>query len=986
MTYRHMTTLLALLFALAPLAAQPASGPGRIAVGGAYPTGWTSALARWGLPADTLYDAQLTDESVWQRYDLVIIAGLAQNGQLPPAADAFLAGGGALIVDLGADSGAIVGWLTQRFTGRGRRGNANPQDPPGQPWLDGLGFSTAEARAAGGSPIAEAWAEWDALLAETGVKRPRLPGIVVNPGALQNPVTLAEFPYHARFDQLAALLEGRRNLNDLQPEDMGATPGPAIVSGDVGPGRVVVIGTLVSAATSVNGLNADPLMIELVRYITDGRAHPQIETELPRLARNQVLGAAAPEAMVTADVYWPEPLEVGGLPRGYTELAAASPDEFDLTTTIPRRGGNLLIGVGRNVHARLDVSPERLLIVRQNGRQATELASADVDLPAGTPVSVKRRVDALLVVAGDTILQADLGELAPGPLGARGFDEAPALQTIESPYFTDDFMRTNEHQGGWQTSGADWETVSETNPELGANPFAYKVDATGGLAQARQGEPGWSDYYATVAVQPNGPTGHIGLGWYAQGDDDMYLLRAIVGRGRAGGLELGRLSGGEFHPLATASGGLANGQWYQLAVQSAGPQLTVWVDGRQVIQTTDTTFSGGGLVLRAEGVAARFDDVVLQSWGVRRPTGDSLDVQAPAHAGLMDLDSWAGPAGAWRADPAEYGLFWQRDPFWGDVEVSFTLSAVPSGQALDLMAEADAQGVDSGLRLHAARRDDSAQLTLFAAGKQIARGQVAVDEGAPLALARDGERVVARLGGREVLAAEHPAPAGAGRLGFRTAGYKTKLSNVGVWAANLRDTSFDTAPIDWWVGSGEWDLTSRWTCSPEWSWFGGVSEDIAAVWSKQSLAGEMSLDWFAAPKMLYVGEPDERGRQRTSERNGDLNAVICGNGYDPESGYSFLINPTQGGAYLSRDGEPVASNTEFRLPTRFHNRWSHMRAERHGATLTLFVDGQEVLSYTDPDPLPEGYAGLWTRNNGLMIPRATLTWSALGRVRLGGNG
>ncbi|HAZ64726.1 MAG TPA: hypothetical protein DCZ72_14105 [Armatimonadetes bacterium] len=681
------------------------------------------------------------------------------------------------------------------------------------------------------------------------------------------------------------------------------------------------------------------------------------------------------------------------LPDGYTPLVETPNPQYDLRLSVE---GDLPLSL---VFAASDSATGYQLDLHPRGSKLRRLDNPSGDIARGPgrdsvrELTLRRREAMVYVLAdGQRLLSAFDGTQAAGWVGLRAGDAATVTvvedgyQPVEEIYFTDDFMRTNEHQGGWQTSGADWETVSETNPELGANPFAYKVDATGGLAQARRGEPGWSDYYAAVAVQPNGPEGHIGLGWYAQGDDDMYLLRAIVGRGRAGGLELGWLSDGEFHPLATASGGLANGQWYQLAVQSAGPQLTVWVDGRQVIQTTDTTFSGGGLVLRAEGVAARFDDVVLQSWGVPRPTGDSLDVQPPAHAGLMDLDSWAGPAGAWRADPGEYGLFWQRDPFWGDLEVSFTLSAVPSGQALDLMAETDAQNVDSGLRLHAARRDDKAQLTLFAAGQQIARGQVAVDEGAPLALARDGERVVARLGGREVLAAEHPAPAGAGRLGFRTAGYQTKLSNVGVWAQNLRDTSFDTAPIDWWVGSGEWDLTSRWTCSPEWSWFGGVSEDIAAVWSKQSLAGEMSLDWFAAPKMLYVGEPDERGRQRTSERNGDLNAVICGNGYDPESGYSFLINPTQGGAYLSRDGEPVASNTEFRLPTRFHNRWSHMRAERHGATLTLFVDGQEVLSYTDPDPLPEGYAGLWTRNNGLMIPRATLTWSALGRVRLGGNG
>ena len=35
-------------------------------------------------------------------------------------------------------------------------------------------------------------------------------------------------------------------------------------------------------------------------------------------------------------------------------------------------------------------------------------------------------------------------------------------------------------------------------------------------------------------------------------------------------------------------------------------------------------------------------------------------------------------------------------------------------------------------------------------------------------------------------------------------------------------------------------------------------------------------------------------------------------------------------------------------------------------------EGRPVIRYDDPDPLPGGYVGLWTRNSGVLVPRVTI--------------
>ena len=87
------------------------------------------------------------------------------------------------------------------------------------------------------------------------------------------------------------------------------------------------------------------------------------------------------------------------------------------------------------------------------------------------------------------------------------------------------------------------------------------------------------------------------------------------------------------------------------------------------------------------------------------------------------------------------------------------------------------------------------------------------------------------------------APATAGPQTVAMVGAMPDLKNVEINTGNVYDYTFASAPTDWWVQSGVWEMTNRWSCSPQWSWFGGRSEEIASVWNKRKFSGDLSVQF-----------------------------------------------------------------------------------------------------------------------------------------------
>jgi len=180
-------------------------------------------------------------------------------------------------------------------------------------------------------------------------------------------------------------------------------------------------------------------------------------------------------------------------------------------------------------------------------------------------------------------------------------------------------------------------------------------------------------------------------------------------------------------------------------------------------------------------------------------------------------------------------------------------------------------------------------------------------------------------------------------------------------------------------------VTNRWSCTPDWSWFGGTSPQVqpgvysgkAVIWHKRRLQGDVVLEYFAGPKMLPLPTPSGQ-RQRALEKMQDFNATICGDGKDPLSGYAFIIGPGgENRVEIRRNGQLVAKNEAFLMPRLGHNRWVNVRVQKIGKQLSLYFDTQLVLRYDDPQPLPGGYAALWTDSNGVIIPKVALYYQEM---------
>jgi len=63
-----------------------------------------------------------------------------------------------------------------------------------------------------------------------------------------------------------------------------------------------------------------------------------------------------------------------------------------------------------------------------------------------------------------------------------------------------------------------------------------------------------------------------------------------------------------------------------------------------------------------------------------------------------------------------------------------------------------------------------------------------------------------------------PGPTGPNnRVGLQVSGLSVSAGDVEILSDHVYDYTFADAPTDWTVATGIWEITSRWTCSPQWS-------------------------------------------------------------------------------------------------------------------------------------------------------------------------
>jgi hypothetical protein len=218
--------------------------------------------------------------------------------------------------------------------------------------------------------------------------------------------------------------------------------------------------------------------------------------------------------------------------------------------------------------------------------------------------------------------------------------------------------------------------------------------------------------------------------------------------------------------------------------------------------------------------------------------------------------------------------------------------------------------------------------------------------------------------------AAHAAPS---VIGFD--GAMPNLADVQIESGNVYDYTFTSAPTDWLVQSGVWEMTNRWSCSPGWSWFGGRSEEVASIWNKRKFSGDFSVQFYFAFKMGLTKSAAWKYRPS------DVAITFCGDGKNLGSGYSFVIGADENQrSVLLKQGQQVAESRapEAILPSmvdgeppmeQLHRRWWYVKVNKIGNRVECWLDNVLLCSYDDPRPLDAGQIALWTYNNGIMLSR-----------------
>ena len=78
---------------------------------------------------------------------------------------------------------------------------------------------------------------------------------------------------------------------------------------------------------------------------------------------------------------------------------------------------------------------------------------------------------------------------------------------------------------------------------------------------------------------------------------------------------------------------------------------------------------------------------------------------------------------------------------------------------------------------------------------------------------------------------------------------------VGADTARVIDSTFRSAPTGWRIDGGQWQVQSRWACTPRWAWYGGRSEGLASIWTRDGLEGDVIVEFNEMPIDSYDDLP-----------------------------------------------------------------------------------------------------------------------------------
>jgi hypothetical protein len=673
----------------------------------------------------------------------------------------------------------------------------------------------------------------------------------------------------------------------------------------------------------------------------------------------------------------------------YEVLAEAHDNDFDMLVTVSRTAGaapatglRLLLhcplsaaGVSTEDCAAVTLTPEALVIAEVESGLAVPRARRALDFPlaAGEEATLClqwREPYLTVLLDGRRLLSATLLDRRAGAVGVGRPDPAlevsePVVQPVAPVAFTDDFMRNPDDVSPWDPAAPEaWEVRSLDNPSRSANAFVYQCRAPAG-STSLVGRPHWGALRTAVSLH-GAPQGAAGILFNARDHDDAFLFRwtarelpAAAADAEAdaaepadeapapasgpeapplpaGVFQLVRLEDGRETVLQQAPGGYRPGQWYRVAVTSAGGVAECRVDGHLIFTLEDPRLYRGrvGLYARSEE-PTEFDDLLVRSFHGR-------------------LDAPAAAAEADRARHPEGALLYGR-PAWRGYRFTGT------AQRRTLRAR--------GLALVAAWRSPLSHLrcTLQKSeeGWRQAVRRVGPDapEGEPLA-ARELPALPAALASDLVLdrgvlswslGAEEPlvvwvGPETAGRCGVDPAGAplrEVRLEPVEppVPVATVNEVFDEERLMKIWSGAaGEWKPSRH------------ASEHYGQVyWHRALFFDDVEVEALLPAEAMAAAD----GREEVA-----LSVAKPMKPTARHNGYTLRLlreGPDAWAARLMRAGAPVADR---RLPAGTVPR--RLRLRRRGPVVLGYVDDEALVWHTDPAPL-RGRRVAWAAR-GVTVP------------------
>ena len=516
--------------------------------------------------------------------------------------------------------------------------------------------------------------------------------------------------------------------------------------------------------------------------------------------------------------------------------------------------------------------------------------------------------------------------------------------------------------GAWEVVAGSWE---------GKPGLATGHGSADEAALVISGGEHWRSYIAGAQVSP-GSAQSIGVVGGYRDRDNYYVFRGTR-PGKRGGLakwEIVCVADGESKVVGTGLASWPGTKTAGVALELGGGRLVGRVFGTAVVDVADITHLAGRWGLMVGGPrTAQFREAVVEF--LPPPPPPAPVTEQFTREGTMS--DWARPAGLWYQGVD--GRWWSKTLIFNDVLLSLRLPSLPAGAHVSVLLTDDAgaddytaitvrPGAQSGLQCSVEREDQTLAAASVTCGPQPL-----------LTVDKRGRSLVASLDGEPVVCATDGAPMRGGRVAVHLEGCRVSLNGAVVQSTHLRDYTFSRAPTAWRSQYGIWEVTSRWSCSPGWAWFGGRGHKSPLLWTKQSFSGDQTLDIWAA-----LGMDLDRGPGYSHPS--DINATICGDGENLCSGYSFILaGENNTSTMLLKGTKVVAQNPEmvFTNPTSgnmgFHRHWFHVRVEKLGPKLTMYVDDQRALQWTDPEPLDGGHIGFWSyQANRPLIARAMVSY------------